>query len=70
MLEPFSIPQLEDVPNIMFQQAGAPPHWSSDVCQCLDEHFLNRWLGRGGPIQLPPSSPDSTHFDTDNTLFK
>lgn len=32
MLELFAIPQ-HDVTNIMFQQAGAPPHWS------LDEHF-------------------------------
>jgi len=63
MLEQFAIPQLEDVPNIIFQQDGAPPHWSLDVRQCLDDHFPQRWIGRGGPIQWPPRSPDITPCD-------
>lgn len=42
MLEPIYIPQIEDVPNTMFQQDDAPPPWSlNDRPQRLDEHFHN-----------------------------
>jgi hypothetical protein len=37
MLEQFSIPQLlPQQPNVIFQQDGAPPHWSLDVRDFLD----------------------------------
>jgi len=29
----------------------------------LNESFLNRWLGRGGPIPWPPKSPGLTPLD-------
>lgn len=29
----------------------------------LNEIFPNRWIGRGGPIQWPPRSPDLTIMD-------
>lgn len=63
MLELFAIPQIQGIPGIIFQQDGAPPHWRLDVRQCLDRHFPQRWIGRGGPIQWPPRSPDITPCD-------
>jgi len=51
---------LEDIPlnirqNIMYQQDGAPPHNSRIVQQTLNDKFLRRWIGRGGPIGWPCS---------------
>ena len=28
-----------------------------------DDHFPERWIGRGGPIHWPPRSPDITPLD-------
>ncbi|PNF32700.1 hypothetical protein B7P43_G12963, partial [Cryptotermes secundus] len=50
-------------PEIIFQQDGAPPHWSTIVCDALDKHFPGRWIGRSGPISWPPRSPDITPLD-------
>jgi len=50
-------------PWIIFQQDGAPPHWSSDVRRFLDETFPNWWIGRDGPTLWPPRSPDITPLD-------
>ncbi|KAJ8876651.1 hypothetical protein PR048_021098 [Dryococelus australis] len=41
---------------IRFQQDGL--HFVTAVCQHLDVHFQNQWIGRGGPITKPPQSPD------------
>jgi hypothetical protein len=49
--------------NIMYQQDGAPPHNSRIVRQTLNEKFLRRWIGRGGPIGWPARSPDLTPMD-------
>lgn len=59
---------LENVPlntrqNMVYQQDGAPPHNSRIVRQTLQEKFLNRWIGRGGPISWPARSPDLTPMD-------
>lgn len=59
---------LENVPlnirqNMMFQQDGAPPHTSHIVRQTLNEKFLRRWIGRGGPVSWPARSPDLTPMD-------
>ena len=35
----------------LFQQDGAPSHFSIDVRHYLDNRFLNRWIGRGGATQ-------------------
>ena len=54
-------PQLEQYqPQFIFQQDGAPPHWGLKVCQFLNETFPDRWIGRDGPIPLPPRFPDIT----------
>ena len=59
---------LEDVPldtrrQLIFQHDGAPPHYSRQARQRLDEIFPGRWIGRGGPNQWPARSPDLTPLD-------
>lgn len=49
--------------EVFFQQDGAPPHFSVDVRNYLNEIFPNRWIGRKGPILWPPRSPDLTSLD-------
>ena len=46
-----------------FQHDGVPPHYTRHVKEYLHESFPNRWLGRGGPVAWPPSSPDLTPLD-------
>jgi hypothetical protein len=61
MLEQFAVPQLlPQQPNVIFQQDGAPPHWSLDVRDFLDRTFPQRWVGHDGPTKWPPRSPDIT----------
>ena len=43
--------------------AGAPAHFVLDVREHLNNVFPNRWIGRGGPVQWPPRSPDLTPMD-------
>jgi len=55
----------EDIPlmirsQMYFQHDGASPHYTRHVRQYLNDSFLNRWLGRGGPVAWPPRSPDLT----------
>ena len=50
-------------PSIIYQQDGAPPHWSMDVRGSLNATFPNRWIGRDGPICWPPHSPHLTPLD-------
>lgn len=52
-----------DVGDIWFQQDGAPPHWSRAVRNQLNQMFPQRWIGRGGPTNMPPRSPDLTVMD-------
>lgn len=47
----------------IFQQDGAPPHYSNAVRTYLNETFPARWIGRRGPIEWPPRSPDLTPLD-------
>lgn len=47
----------------VFQQDGAPAHYSLIVRQFLDEAFPQRWLGRCGPYVWPARSPDLTPLD-------
>jgi hypothetical protein len=49
--------------QMYFQHDGAPPHYTRHVRDYLNESFLNRWLGRGGPVAWPPRSPDLTPLD-------
>ena len=59
---------LENVPlqvrqRLWFQQDGAPAHFALDVREYLNNIFPNGWIGRGGPVQWPPRSPDLTPMD-------
>lgn len=60
---------LEDVDlerrrNLIYQQDGAPPHFSRAVRRHLDDTYQrNGWIGRAGPIAWPPRSPDLTPVD-------
>ena len=59
---------LDNVPiatrrRMWFQQDGAPPHYSREAREFLNERFPNRWIGRGGPVAWPPRSPDLTPLD-------
>jgi hypothetical protein len=43
-----------------FQQDGAPPHFSIVARQWLNQWLPGRWIGRRGPVEWPPRSPDLT----------
>ena len=65
LLTEFLLPELQLrglVNHVLFQQDGAPAHWSQRVRQWLDEN-LGTWIGRDGPIPWPPRSPDLTPPD-------
>lgn len=49
--------------DVWFQQDGCPSHYTRAVTQFLNEHFPNRWIGRGGTIHWPPRSPDLSPND-------
>ncbi|CAH2092765.1 unnamed protein product [Euphydryas editha] len=59
---------LEDVSlelrrTMVFQNDGAPCHYSIQVRNFLNETYRNRWIGRSGPIRWPPRSPDLNPID-------
>lgn len=59
---------LEDVPlqqrrNIWYQQDGCPAHYSILARTVLNAMFNDKWIGRGGPVNWPPRSPDLTCLD-------
>lgn len=59
---------LDDVPlgylsNLYFQHDRRPARFETSVRSFLDEEFPDRWIGRGGPINWPPRSPDLTPVD-------
>jgi hypothetical protein len=54
---------LADVPLIIcrklhFVHDGAPAHFSLIARRYLNRKFPGQWIGRGGQIAWPPSSPD------------
>ena len=49
--------------RLWFQHDAAPAHFALDVREYLNNVFPNRWIGRGGPVQWSPRSPDLTHMD-------
>lgn len=49
--------------RMWLQHDGSPVHYSAEVRNYLDEEFPNRWIGRGGPVEWPPRSPDLTKID-------
>lgn len=46
-----------------YQHDGAPPHYSLLARDWLNEHLPGRWIGRRGPQEWPPRSPDLTILD-------
>ncbi len=59
---------LQEVPlalrrNMYFMRNGAPPHFGTQVRRFLDTTYTRRWIGRYGPIEWPPLSPDLKLFD-------
>ena len=68
MLQTFLMPILNVIPlnvreNIMFQEDGAPPHFSIIVRNFKNAMFPNRWIGRRGHVEWPPRSPDYSPLD-------
>lgn len=49
--------------NIWFQHDGAPPHRRSMITNWLNAEFPNRWIGKQGPVEWPPRSPDLAPLD-------
>ena len=43
-----------------FQQDSAPPHYDIQVRQYLNQILPDAWIGRRGPDEWPPRSPDLT----------
>lgn len=50
-----------DRDKIIFQQDGAPPHFSNVVRQWLTENYPT-WIGRAGPVAWPARSPSFHHW--------
>ena len=50
--------------DMIFQQDGASCHNAADVRNLLDQHLQGRWIGRRGPVEWPPRSPDLTVCDS------
>ncbi len=66
MLKNYFLPivrQKHLVGKIIFQQDGAPPHYATPVRKLLNDTFPGRWIGRRGPIEWAPRSPDLTPLD-------
>lgn len=49
--------------DVIFQQDGAPPHYTLLVRQYLNGTFPERWIGRRGFIEWPARSPDLSPLD-------
>ncbi|CAF3201594.1 unnamed protein product [Rotaria sp. Silwood2] len=49
--------------SIIFQQDGAPAHFSKMIRSWLNKVFDGRWTGRDEPISWAPRSPDLTPVD-------
>lgn len=59
-------PSLADIAGdepIWFQHDGAPPHFAGSVRDFLDVSFPGTWIGRRGPQEWPPRSPDLSTLD-------
>jgi len=59
---------LENVPlatrlNCWFMHDGAPAHFPINVRNFLNNHFPQKWIGRGGPVAWPARSPDMNPLD-------
>ena len=71
VLQNIIFPLLKERPhrNLIYQQDGAPAHFSNIVKDALNENLKGRWIGRGSEMEWPPRSPDlSGHVR--NTLYQ
>lgn len=57
------IPYFSRHPEKLYQQDGAPPHYSINARAILDKQLAGRWIGRRGPIEWPARSPDLSVCD-------
>jgi len=49
--------------STIFQQDGAPAHFSVNVREILNQNFPKRLIGRGLDVKWPPRSPDLSPLD-------
>ena len=49
--------------KIIFQQDGAPAHYSVESRNWLDQKLPSHWIGRRSPIEWAAGSPDFTPLD-------
>lgn len=65
LLRTHIIPEIQNlnIENVWFQMDGAPAHSTAAVTRFLNEMFVDRWIGRFGPIAWPPRSPDLSPND-------
>lgn len=49
--------------SVWYQHDGAPPHFFLQARDWLNLQYGGRWIGRGGPVEWPPRSPDLTPPD-------
>ncbi|PNF42655.1 hypothetical protein B7P43_G19015, partial [Cryptotermes secundus] len=61
MLQTLIFPAIQELfgDGRFYLQGGLPPH----VREYLDDTLLGRWIGRRGPTEYPPWSPDLTPLD-------
>ena len=63
MLDSFAYPLLTRRRHTLFQLDGAHPHWGLQVRAFLNDKFLERCIGKGGPAAWHPRSPDINSLD-------
>ena len=67
MLDTYAFPTLNEMGlldgDMWWQQDGAPPHYARIVRDRLNAVFPDRWMGRRGPLEWPPRSPDLSPMD-------
>jgi hypothetical protein len=65
MLEGFLMPIYEEEgpDDMLFQQDRAPSRLQKEIKGHINRKFPKKWIGRGGSITWPLSSPDLTPLD-------
>jgi hypothetical protein len=64
MLREWLMSQLqENIPDLIYQQDGAPTHFHNEVRSYLDECLRNFQIGCGGPMEWRLKSPDLRLMD-------
>ena len=64
MLIQYAFPRLASIrADYIFHGDGATAHYPSRTRTFLDSKGPGNWIGRGGPVEWPPCSPDLTPCD-------